>query len=267
MTVNPLGDVCLRWDHQAQQCADTTPVGQVAGKRAAHFLAKMSVDVDGSPRAYHPSDKQHPDNAGKAFDWLTSVKLSDLNGIQGQDAVGPAPGFYVSATSLKDTSVADVKNASRYVDAGIVPYIVLPESSFPVPAGMTLLPGCLTFVVDRTTGRSSGAIFADVGNAVGEASLALAMRLGHRPFYSNLYPKVAGFDETEYDERFFFLVFPDKVVAPPWPESAIQKPAKDLFDAWGGEARLRDLYPGTHALLPPDDVALPPPMTDPALTS
>ena len=259
MAAADLGPVCSRWDRVNKKCGKTTTVWQVPGTQASHFLAKMSTDVDGSPRAYHPSDKKNPDNAGKAFDWLTSVKMSDLLGIQGQDAVGPAPGYYVCATSLKDESVTNKKDASRYVDACVVPYIVLPSGSFRVPLGKTLELGCLAFVVDRVNGRSSGAIFADVGHTVGEASLALSMRLGHRPFYSTKYPKVVGFDEEEYDDRFFYLVFPGNVVAPPWPEATIQAQAKALFEAWGGEAELRALYPGTHVLLPPDPVALPPP--------
>lgn len=257
MATIDLGSVCSRWKHK--QCVKTTVVRQVTGKRAAHFLAKMATDVDGSPRAYHPNDKQNPDNGAHAFDWLTSVKQSDLLGIQGQDAIGPAPGYYVCATSLKDESVTNVKDARRYVDAGVVPYVVLPEASFPVPHGTSLQRGCLAFVVDRTNGRSSGAIFADVGHAVGEASLALSMRLGHRPFYQPpRYPKVIGFDEEEYDERFFYLVFPTEVIAPPWPENAIQTRAKALFETWGGEAQLRALYPHTHALLSYDPVPLPP---------
>src|SRR5437660_11468534 len=80
MPTNDLGEVCLRWKHGA--CVKKTAVRQVAGKQAAHFLAKMATDVDGSPRAYHPLDEQDPDNDGCAFDWLTSVKPSDLLGIQ-----------------------------------------------------------------------------------------------------------------------------------------------------------------------------------------
>ena len=265
MPATNLGNVCLRW--KSGGCIKTTTVLLLSGTKTAHFLAKMSTDVDGSPRAYHPKDKSEPDNAGRAFDWLTSVKLSDLHGIQGQDAVGPAPGFYVSGTSLKNENVANEKDASRYVDASTVPFIVLPSDTFPAPPATPLQLGCLAFVVDRVTGRSSGAIFADVGHAVGEASLALSMRLGHRPFYSKIYPKVVGFDEEEFDERFFYLVFPDQVINPPWPEDAIQTQAKALFETWGGEAQLRALYPGTHALLPFDPVALPPPMDKAPLTS
>jgi hypothetical protein len=261
--VTDLGEVCVKWSHSSGQCATTTMVHEVQGTKAAHFLGKLSVDVDGAPRAYHPKDKKEPDNDAKAFDWLTSVKLSDLHGIQGEDAIGPAKGFYVSATSLKNEAITNEKDASRYVDASIIPYIVLPETAFPVPSGKTLKRGCLAFVVDKKTGRSSGAIFADVGRAVGEGSLALAMRLGHRPFYSKIYPKVAGFDEQEYFERFFYLVFPEEVIAPPWPETTIQQRATALFNAWGGEARLKALYPDTKKLLKPDMVKLPPPPNKP----
>jgi hypothetical protein len=43
-----------------------------------------------------------------------------------QNRTDPAPGFYVSTTSLEDPRQA-VTNPSRYVDATKIPYIVIPD--------------------------------------------------------------------------------------------------------------------------------------------
>ena len=49
------GSVC--WRDKNGECRNTTDVWQVPGTQAAHVLARMATDVDGSPRAYHPSDQ------------------------------------------------------------------------------------------------------------------------------------------------------------------------------------------------------------------
>ena len=188
-TVELLGHACHEWDYQANSCRETISVHRVAGTHAAHFVSKLAVDADGAPRAYHPTDKRRPDNHTKAFDWLSNINPNDLFGIQGQNgAVGPHPGFHISGTSLFDAQFPE-NDTRRWVDAGEVPYIVLSGRSFPWPGGNVVRPGCLAFVVDTISGHSTGAIYADVGRAVGEGSVALALRLGLTPFYSNIIPK------------------------------------------------------------------------------
>jgi hypothetical protein len=184
---------------------------------------------------------------------MANVSKSDLHGVQGQDGVGPAPCFYVSGTTLENTAFNNRKDTRRYVDASAIPYIVLPKSTFPVPAGSALRDGCVAFVVDTKTGGSSGAIFADVGRAVGEESIILAWWLGLDPFYASMRPKVKGFS----GKRFLYLVFPDVVVAPPWPVGIIQQQAETLFKGWGGEAQLRALFSSLPALLPAVPAPLP----------
>jgi hypothetical protein len=63
----------------------------------------------------------------------------------------------------------------------------------PLPKGTRLKNGCLAYVVDTQTGGTSGAIFGDVGHAVGEGSIALARRLGLNPFRKGrMFPKLSG---------------------------------------------------------------------------
>ncbi len=235
----PLGKTCHVWDHAKRCCREEVEVLRLSGKAAVHFVAKLAIDADGSPWAYHPFDVRPPDNTAKAYDWLANIDRKYLNGIQGKDATGPAPGFYVSATSLVNPRFSDPKDTRRYVDAGHVPYIVLP-TGLPTPEGMALPLGSLAWVVDLQTGRATGAIFAETGKAVGEGSVALARRLGLNPIRPHNPPKVKGFDER----RFLHIVFPGEVVPPPWPVEVIHARALQLFTEWGGWPVLHTLRPG-----------------------
>lgn len=248
--IQKLGSVCHKWDHHAHHCRTEIDVFNVAGTRAAHFVSKLAVDADGAPQAYHPDDRTPPDNSAQAYDWLTNVSTGDLHGIQGSGGIGPAPGFYVSGTTLHDSRYPE-NDARHWVDAAKIPYIVLPTAAFPVPAGTTLHVGCVAQVVDLRVGGSSGAIFADAGHAVGEGSIALARRLGLDPFSHRYPPKVVGFEDGHDDRRFLYVVFPEEVIDPPWPVSDIQAHADALFQQWGGVTRVKALYPHAPALRPP----------------
>ncbi|MEW6122104.1 MAG: M15 family metallopeptidase [Pseudomonadota bacterium] len=237
-----LGEVSGRWNHKEGVSAQDVPVLHVPGTAASHFMAKLAVDADGAPRAYHPENKG-------SFDWLANITKGDRHGIQGTDAVGPAEGFFVSATSLADPAYPE-NDTRRYVDASLVPYIVLPAAAYPRLGGVPARRGCLAYVVDTKTGGSTGALFADSGCAVGEGSIALALSLGLHPFSARNPPKVVGFDEA----RFFYLVFHDTHVGPPWPVGRIQTEALAAFEAWGGEAQLRALVPDLPTLSLPREV-------------
>jgi hypothetical protein len=262
-TSKKLGTVCNKWDGKLKKCVATADVMQLDGTVAAYFFCKLAVDADGAPRAYHPRDVNPNANSGKAFDWLANLSTSDRHGIQGEDGEGPAKGFVVSGTSTKNPAVTNTKSTARYVDASTIPYIVLPGSRFPLPSGTTLTDGCVAFVVDTKTGGTSGAIFADVGRAVGEGSIALARRLGLDPFSKRFFPKVVGFEDKKDFARFFCVVFPRTVIPPPWPVAAIQQAADAQFIAWGGEAQLKALVAGLPPLRRPDESPLPP-LPDPS---
>ena len=92
------------------------------------FKAGMEIDADGSPHAYHPISSKGLDSLENAKDQNgrfvgIALKPNGEPAVQGDD--DPAPGFFVSTTSLEDTSKASTDPA-RYVDSERIPFIVLP---------------------------------------------------------------------------------------------------------------------------------------------
>jgi hypothetical protein len=183
-----IGTVCEEWDYGAKRCISQAVVYRKAGTPSCHFTTNMTIDADGAPKAYFPGET-YPSNGHDCFDWLDNLNPADNHGIQGQNgARGPAPGFVISATALTDARYPD-DDTRRYVDASTLPYVVLTGASFPVPVGHTLTKGGLVFVVDTKSGIYSGAIYSDVGRAVGESSIALALMLGVNPFSRKYFPQ------------------------------------------------------------------------------
>ena len=146
------------------------PIWTIGDGSAVVFQSGMTIDADGAPNAYSPDNTGLDDlsNAGEPGHWDGIV--SDRGGepyVQGPD--DPFPGFYVSQTALVDWS-KERTDPARYVDASKIPYIVLPgELSRQIGARL----GDFAIVVNRRTGASTSAIFADIGT-LGEGSIALA---------------------------------------------------------------------------------------------
>lgn len=142
-----------------------------------YFTSGMNIDADGSPRAYHPvadSGSDHLANAGHKGNWWGIVTENGEPVIQGKD--DPAPGFYVSCTSLQDAT-KKLTDPARYVNSDSIPYIVLPNNK-------TLLAeikmGDIAKVTNLRNGTSAYAICADAGSKdkIGEGSIFLARELG-----------------------------------------------------------------------------------------
>jgi hypothetical protein len=138
----------------------------------------MTIDADGAPRAYHPTSSRGLDdlaNAGRPGRWWALA--TDTGQPSGspviQSATDPAPGFYVSMTSLQDPS-GSPRDPDTYVDAERVPYVALPSRATEWGARL----GDLALVAFK--GRVRWSVFADVGNNthIGEGSIALASALG-----------------------------------------------------------------------------------------
>ena len=152
----------------------TKTVFRLKGNGALFFRADMEIDADGSPRAYHPTnDKLALDFKANGFPFAL-VHVNGKPHIQGPN--DPAPGFFVSTTSLEDTS-KEKTDPRRYVNSEEIPYIVLPPVL--IGNGKAKL-GDFAVVINKKNNKSSFAIFADVGpkKNLGEGSVALAAALG-----------------------------------------------------------------------------------------
>jgi hypothetical protein len=201
-----------------------TPIWQVPGSQAFFFLSGMTIDADGAPNAYHPDNIGLDDliNAGTPEHWdgiMTNGEGQPI--VQGPN--DPYPGYYVSCTSLSDRTKS-AADPTRYVDATKIPYVVLP--GWVANQGGVRL-GDFAYVVNLANGKSSYAIFADVGT-LGEGSVALANNLG---IWS---------DAREGGRRggILYLVFPGSGNRQPRPVEEIQSETEKLLQAWGGMARL-----------------------------
>jgi len=149
-------------------------VWKLSGGSAVFFVAGMTIDADGSPRAYHPGNTGLDDleNVHGDAGWAGIVLEDGEPVVQGP--ADPAPGYYVSQTSLEDWTKR-AKDPNRYVDSEKIPFIVLP-SDVAGTAGVRV--GDFAVVRNLRNGRYSPAIFADMGPALGEGSIALARALG-----------------------------------------------------------------------------------------
>jgi peptidoglycan hydrolase-like protein with peptidoglycan-binding domain len=149
---------------------------KVQGKSGVAFKGGMTVDADGSPRAYNAQNTglDALGNAGKPGNWWGLA--TDSHGkpvVQGPN--DPAPGNYVSTTALEDARFAS-SDPRRYVDSEKVPFIAMPPQL--KDEGVKL--GDLVAVRNERTGKTVFAIVADVGpkDHLGEGSIKLAQELG-----------------------------------------------------------------------------------------
>src|SRR5262249_22001236 len=152
-------------------------VWKLGGGAAVFFVAGMTIDADGSPRAYHPENTGLDDleNARGDGGWAGIVLQDGEPVVQGP--ADPAPGYYVSQTALEDWTKR-ATDPNRYVDSEKVPFIVLPGDVARM-AGARV--GDFAMVRNLRNGRSCAAIFADMGPGLGEGSIALARALGINP--------------------------------------------------------------------------------------
>lgn len=166
----------MRHDGEAER---DIPVGRLQGSSAFFYETGMTIDADGAPNAYHPDNSGIDDlgNAGAPGNWEGLAKDADGEPyIQGPN--DPFPGYYVSETALADRSKA-VNDPARYVDASKIPFLVLPGG---LARQLGARPGDFAVVFNERNGKSSYAIFGDVGpfDRLGEGSVALAENLGIR---------------------------------------------------------------------------------------
>jgi len=222
------------------------------GDHAAYYFASdhKLVDADGAPNAYHPDDE--PDacpDAGRGIDCLESAGYP--NGSWWQTVLaadpadpdrpavqrgGPYKGYFVSMTSLRDTSAAGHASPASYVDAARIPYLVLPAPIYRTD-GMGEM-GDIGWATNLDTGRATPFVIADEGpvEPFGEASVAFWQSLGARA--PN--PRTG---EGLPNGRVVYVVFPGSrlTAAIGWPidRDALAREAKARLAAIGGPTMLR----------------------------
>lgn len=149
------------------------------------FVGDLDIDADGACRAYHPQSRHGLDDLVNAKttggEWCGIVTARDGEPVI-QGPHDPAPGFYVSPTSLhlrdENGELYALSDPRRYVDAATVPFMVVPPQIIKGVAGIVL--GCRGRITDTRTGRRVDVVVADAGPRTkdGEASIAAARLLG-----------------------------------------------------------------------------------------
>jgi hypothetical protein len=189
-------------------------------RNAFAYETGMTIDADGAPDAYAPGNKGADDlaNGGSPGNWWALA--TDNNKPDGVPVV--RNGYYVSMTSLADDKFAS-DDPSRYVNANIIPFFVLPK--LVQNAGGVKL-GDLGLVVNLQNGKSSPAIFADEGppDHLGEGSVALAKLLDIDPN-----PRIGG-----TDREVLYIVFPGSGDGKPHDSSFIQEKVNEIVKKLGG---------------------------------
>jgi hypothetical protein len=164
------------------------------------FETKMSIDADGSPRAYHPQDKglDKLEYAGRQGNWwalVTDNGKSNGNPIIQKEG-DPYPGYYISMTATVYRGYPD-NVPQRYIDAEKIPYFVLNPY---VMNSTGTQKGDIGYIYNRRTKKGCYAILGDVGSnqKLGEGSMYLAQQLG-----INNNPRNGG-----QDSDVVYMVFP-----------------------------------------------------------
>jgi Fungal chitosanase of glycosyl hydrolase group 75 len=203
-----------------------------SGVQAFVYQGGLAVDADGAYRAYHPNDSLGLDSiehAGRPGNWWAlTTDTGNPSGrpvVQGEN--DPAPGYYVSMTSLYDASIASERDPHRFVDAVSVPYVVLPPEGF-----KHAKLGDFATVVNLRTGKVAAGIVADESAPelpMGEGSIALAVALG---IDSN--PRTGG-----AEQGVGYVIYPGSGNGAPRTLDEIVSTSGAYFRRWGDLQKLR----------------------------
>jgi hypothetical protein len=232
---------------------DKYRIWRFSGQTTFFFKSGMTIDIDGSPRAYHPDDaglsEEEHDKRGKGLDylkhagdkghWWGIVTDKDGNPIV-QKKGDPFPGFYISTTALYDET-KDEADPKHYVNSEEIPFIVLPQNNneeFLKKAKVKL--GDFAAVYNGKNGKLAFAIFADTSEffaggekkiRFGEGSIALADQLG-----------INSSRKGGVDSGVLFIVFPGSGNGQPRSVKEIEREAKKRFEEWGGIAQAKACF-------------------------
>jgi len=165
------------------------------------WIGEMTIDADGSPRAYGPTGTKPLDylgNAGRPGNWWGVVTDSYGNPVK-QGREDPYPGYFVSTTAYQRQEFKRT-DPRRYLDSEKIPFIVVPGPLiYAVPE---VVLGCKAEVIDRIGGRTVEALVGDIGPSkhLGEASIFVADSMGIRSD-----PKTGGSSDRS---RWIYTIWP-----------------------------------------------------------
>jgi hypothetical protein len=164
-----------------------------------HFIADLSVDVDGAPHSYRMDNNQHlaMDDIRKSAGYPHGAWWN----ILARDPHDPsrpfvdADGYCVSMTSYQRDGYA-LTDRRRYLDASTIPYLVIPAVARMRCRGVLL--GCRGRIMDIHSMRFIEGICGDFsGYNIGEASVAAAK------FFNPSLSARNGDDRKQYLYEFF----------------------------------------------------------------
>ena len=197
---------------------------------AVIYKAGCSVNADGAPHAYCPSDSgmtslDYLGNAGSPGNWW-GIATDPTGTPYVQKPWHAAPGFYVSTTALINPQYEE-GHPSRYVDSERYCFSV-------IPGGQDWFKlGDVGLVYNQETGDNMVHAVADVGpqNHLGEGSILLARCLG-----LNHSPKSGGTSK----KIITWMTLPNSDPGySPWEEKC--QLALEAVQVWGGLARLKEI--------------------------
>lgn len=157
-----------------------TPQHGAPRPKRIHYIADLSVDVDGHPHSYRLDNHQPPglDDIHESAGWPSgswwNVLVRDPNNL-GKPFVD-AEGFCVSMTSYQRQSYPR-NDRRRYVDPEQIAYSVLPGAIRKMCAGVAL--GCAARITRITDKLTIPTVYADSsGGSIGEAGWKAARAFG-----------------------------------------------------------------------------------------
>jgi Fungal chitosanase of glycosyl hydrolase group 75 len=207
------------------------------------YKAGMTIDGDGGPHCYNPDDTglDFLANGGYPDDGCYGMVTDPDDSESPEDCIlqqmyHPAPGYFVSATSLTNP-VFPTTSPDRYINSEEIPFIAVPgghdDPSVPGWDSFKVKLGDVAFVWNMADDNNCFAVVADVGPSshAGEGSIKLATALG-----LNGSPKYGGTEKTSI----VYLLFPGSVGK--WTAPDYWFPLTNtLLKEWGGWSRLKAL--------------------------
>ena len=180
----------------------------IAAQEHLWWTGEMTVDCDGSPRAYgpegcSPSPLDYLANAGYPGNWwgiATDSGEYDGNPVV-QKKGDPYPGLYVSTTAYIYPQYKHT-DPRRYLDSEKVPFLVIPGNVRNACRGKC--KGCWGVIVDNKTKVHLRCVVGDIGPSdhLGEASMAAAAYFG-----LGIYPKSGNAGSSD-KKRWTYHCFP-----------------------------------------------------------